>query len=111
MAVMTAENVAARSSSGRAVGLGFVSSYFIWTPPSANMASSWGLAHPRFRADGLDPVGKRRNEARSPRTCCSPIHLVGMTRPVESVTVDPKIVSAMIALQHGDAGPRCGNAR
>ena len=50
-------------------------------------SGSGRIAFTQSPKDGMKP--------KSSRTCCSPTHLVGMTRPVASVIVEPNIVPAM----------------
>jgi len=52
-------------------------------------------AHPRLRPDDAHPVGEGGMRSRSSCARCSPTHVVGMTPPVESMTVVSKIFSNM----------------
>lgn len=51
-------------------------------------------AHPRFWPDRLGPIGEAWNEAKILADMLFTNPAVGMTRPVDSVIVGPKMVSA-----------------
>src|ERR1035437_10178159 len=60
----------------------------VWISLDARPIHRFGrIAFAQSANEGMNP--------RSSRTCCSPIHLVGMMRPVESVIVVPKMTSIM----------------